>query len=203
MKKILFAFLPFALIMILSFSKVADRLPIGSDLPMPTLKMKNIDGKEVSLKDATLKNGLLVMFTCNTCPWVIKNQSRTRGVRKYALENNIGVILLNPNEALRDKDDSFEAMQAYAKDQGWDGWNYVVDKNSVMADEFVATRTPEIFLFNKKGKLVYHGAIDNNPGDADGVTRKHLIIAIDEMLQGKDVSVKETKSVGCTIKRKS
>lgn len=203
MKKILFAFLPFALIMILSFSKVADRLPIGSDLPMPTLKMKNIDGKEVSLKDATLKNGLLVMFTCNTCPWVIKNQSRTRGVRKYALENNIGVILLNPNEALRDKDDSFEAMQAYAKDQGWDGWNYVVDKNSVMADEFVATRTPEIFLFNKKGKLVYHGAIDNNPRDADGVTRKHLIIAIDEMLQGKDVSVKETKSVGCTIRRKS
>ena len=64
-----------------------------------------------------------------------------------------------------------------------------------------AKRTPECFLFNGEGKLVYHGAIDDNPSDAGAVSRKHLIAAIDEMKVGKDVSIKETKSVGCSIKR--
>jgi hypothetical protein len=70
-----------------------------------------------------------------------------------------------------------------------------------MADAFGANRTPECFLFDKNGKLVYHGAIDDNPSDASAVTRKHLIIAIDAIKEGKEVSVKESRSVGCTIKR--
>jgi hypothetical protein len=71
-----------------------------------------------------------------------------------------------------------------------------------MADAFGANRTPELYLFNKEGKLVYHGAIDDNQNGPDASTRKHAIIAIDEMLAGKDVSMKETRSVGCSIKRK-
>ena len=70
-------------------------LPIGSDLPMPDLKLKDIKGKEITFKDAKKKNGLLVMFSCNTCPYVIKNQERTNEICKYALQNDIGVILLN------------------------------------------------------------------------------------------------------------
>lgn len=174
-------------------------LPIGADMPKADLKMKDISGKEITLRDAKKKNGLLVMFSCNTCPYVIKNQARTKEISEYALNNDIGIVLINSNEAQRQTDDSYEAMKLYAKDQGYN-WFYVVDENSVLADAFGANRTPENFLFNKEGKLAYHGAIDDSP-DPNSVTRKHLKEAIDEMLNGKDVSVKTTRSVGCAIKR--
>lgn len=174
-------------------------LPIGADLPKADVKMKDVSGKEISFKAAQKKNGLLVMFSCNTCPYVIKNQQRTKEVAAYALKNDIGVVLVNSNEAQRSDDDSYEAMKAYAKEQGYN-WYYVVDEKSAIADAFGANRTPENFLFNKEGKLVYHGAIDDNP-DASSVTRKHLWTAIDEMTGGKEVSVKTSRSVGCNIKR--
>jgi hypothetical protein len=161
----------------------------------------DISGKEVSLKDAKKKNGLLVMFSCNTCPWVIKNQSRTLEIAKYAISKDIGVVLLNSNEGQRDDADSYGAMKEYAKNQGY-SFYYAVDANNVLADEFGANRTPECFLFNADSKHVYHGAIDDNPGDAGSVTRKHLKVAIDEITAGKDVSVKESRSMGCQIKRK-
>ncbi len=200
MKKIILFLIPAACIAIMSFSSYSEVLPIGSKIPNPTLQMKNIDGKNISFQDATLKNGIMVMFSCNTCPWVIKNQSRTNEISKYALDNHIGVMLLNPNEAQRSSDDSYDAMKKYANAQGYE-WNYAIDKNSIMADAFGANKTPEIYLFNNAGTLVYHGAIDDNPSSADEVNRKHLKIAMDEMLQAKDVTIKETKSVGCTIKR--
>jgi len=200
MKKLLLFALPVAAVTILALRPVDDPLPIGSNLPNPELKMKDITGKEVSFKDAAKKNGLLVMFSCNTCPVVKKYQPRTNEVCKYAMSKEIGVVLLNPNEAARDKGDSYSDMQNYGKANNY-SWFYVVDKNSAMADAFGATRTPEVFLYNKDGKLVYHGAIDDNQNGGDEVTRKHLSIAIDEMTGGKDVSTKKTKSVGCGIKR--
>lgn len=199
MKKILFAALPvLAMATFISFN--IEPLPLGSTIPQPDVKMKDISGKEVSLKDAKTEKGLLVMFSCNTCPYVIKNQSRTYEVCKYASGNGIGVAVLNSNEAKRNDDDSFEDMKAYAKDQNY-GWYYLVDQNSSLADAFGANRTPECFLFDGNGKLVYHGAIDDNPNDAGSVSRKHLMMAIDEMKAGKEVSVKQSRSVGCTIKR--
>lgn len=179
----------------------SETLPIGATLPKADIKMKDISGKEISLKEAKMKNGLLVMFSCNTCPWVIKNQSRTKEIAAYALSKDIGVILLNSNEAARDDGDSYEDMKQYAKEQGYN-WHYALDANNVLADEFGAKRTPECFLFNADSKHVYHGAIDDNPGNAGSVNRKHLKEAIDEMLAGKDVSVKESRSMGCQIKRK-
>src|SRR5687768_11090108 len=200
MKRFFLAALPVAALATFVLQSASDPLPLGSPIPNPEVKMKDISGKEVSLKDAKGKKGLLVMFSCNTCPYVIKNQSRTAEVCKYAKDNGIGVAILNPNEAKRNDDDSFDEMKAYAKDNGYN-WYYLVDQNHVLADAFGANRTPECFLFNAEGKLVYHGAIDDNPSDASAVSRKHLIVAIDEMNSGKDVSVKQTKSVGCTIKR--
>ena len=91
-------------------------------------------------------------------------------------------------------------MKDYAKGQQYI-WTYAVDENNVLADAFGATRTPECFLFDKDLKLVYHGAIDNNPADEENVTRKHLQTAIDELAAGKVISVTKTKSVGCGIKR--
>lgn len=183
-----------------AFKYVDGVLPIGSSLPLSDIKMKEISNEDISMKDAVRKNGLLVMFTCNTCPYVIKNQERTRAVCKYALDNNIGVILLNSNEGQRGSDDSFGSMGQYAKNQKY-AWYYVVDQNHQVADAFGASKTPENFLFDKNLKLVYHGAIDDNPSDASSVNRQHLKEAINEMLAGKDVAVKESKSVGCTIKR--
>jgi thioredoxin-related protein len=202
MKKILFTALPLVAAAMLAFAPVTDPLPLGSPIPKADIKMKDISGNEVSLKDAQKKNGLLVMFSCNTCPYVVKNQSRTIEVAKYALGNDIGIVVLNSNEAQRGSDDSYDAMKKYASAQKYD-WNYLVDKNSTMADAFGANRTPECFLFDKSGKLVYHGAIDDNPTDANAVGRKHLVKAIDEMMAGKEVSIKESKSVGCSIKRVS
>lgn len=200
MKKIFFAALPLMAIAVMSLKPISDPLPIGSNIPNMGTKMKDISGKEVSFKEAFKENGLLVMFSCNTCPVVHKYESRTVESCKKAIDNKIGVILLNSNEAYREKGDSYSDMKEYAKKLSY-GWNYVVDEKSVMADAFGATRTPEIFLFDKNGKLVYHGAIDDNSNGPDEVTRKHLSIAIDEIVAGKDVSTKNTKSVGCTIKR--
>ena len=200
MKKILFSVLPAAAITFLSLQAVNDPLPIGSSLPGPEAKMKDISGKEVSFKDAMKKNGLLVMFSCNTCPVVGKYQSRTLETAKFAADNGVGVIVLNSNEATRDDGESFDDMKEYGKDQGYQ-FSYVLDKNSAMADAFGATRTPEIFLFDQSGKLAYHGAIDDNANSPDEVTRKHAKIAIEEMIAGKNVSTTKTRFVGCGIKR--
>ena len=179
---------------------VSGPLPIGSDMPKADLKMKDVSGKEISMKEAVKDKGLLVMFSCNTCPYVIKNQQRTIDIGEYAQKMNVGIIVLNSNEAQRSSDDSYVEMQAYAKDQQYK-WNYVVDANNAVADAFGANRTPECFLFTKDLKLVYHGAIDDNPSDPSAVNRHHLKEAINELVAGKEISIKESKSVGCTIKR--
>jgi thioredoxin-related protein len=201
MKKALITLLFIPVLAIMAFT-VNDPLPIGSAMPKGDVKMKDISGKEITLQDAVKENGLLVIFSCNTCPVVQGYQSRINEVSKWTLDQKIGVVLLNPNEASRDNGDGYEDMQGYAKRENF-GWYYTLDKNSELADAFGAKRTPEVFLFNKDGKLVYHGAIDDNPGDESSVGRHHLKVAIQEMNSGKEVSTKVTKSVGCGIKRLS
>lgn len=201
MKKILFFLAPVAVVAGMAFTSISnDPLAIGSKMPKADIKMKAVSGEEVSMKDVAKENGLLVMFSCNTCPYVIKNQDRTIAISDFAQKNKVGVIVLNSNEAQRGADDSFDAMKSYAKDQKYN-WNYVVDKNHEIADAFGANRTPECFLFDKNMTLVYHGAIDDNPSDASAITRNHLKEALKELAGGKEISVKESKSVGCTIKR--
>lgn len=185
---------------LLSFAVSYENLPIGAPLPKADQKLMDITGKEITLKSAMKENGLLVMFSCNTCPVVIKNQGRAKEICQYSLSQNVGVVVLNSNEANRSDNESLDAMKDYAKSQAYN-WHYAVDKNNVLADAFGANRTPECFLFDKAGKLVYHGAIDDNPTDESSVKRHHLKEAINELVNGKNVSVKETKSVGCNIKR--
>lgn len=199
MKKILFGLTAIAAFTTLAFT-VGDPIQIGSTMPKADLKMQNTAGSTTSMSDAKKENGVLVMFSCNTCPYVIKNQERTIAISEYATKNKIGVIILNSNEAYRGNEDSFSAMQDYAKDQKYK-WNYVVDKNHEVADAFGANRTPECFLFNNKLTLVYHGAIDDSPSDVTAIKRIHLQEAINELVAGKEISVKESRSVGCTIKR--
>ncbi|MGB8192970.1 MAG: thioredoxin family protein [Chitinophagaceae bacterium] len=200
MKRILLAASMLTAVGLMSFYVANDPLPIGADMPKADVKLKDISGKDITLKDAKKQNGLLVMFSCNTCPYVVKNQSRTKEICQYALSKGMGVVVLNSNEGQRDADDSYNEMQDYAKAQGYE-WFYAVDKNNELADAFGAMRTPECYLFDKSGKLVYHGAIDDSPADQSRVSRVHLKEAINEAVTGKDVSVKQSKSVGCGIKR--
>ncbi len=175
-------------------------LPIGADMPKGDIKMKDVSGNLVSLKEAGKENGLLVMFSCNTCPYVHKNQGRIISVCDYALKNNIGVILLNANEGGRRSGESYPEMQQYAKQQDYN-WYYAMDSESLLADAFGATRTPECFLFDKNYKLKYHGAIDDSPADITEMKRQHLQIAMSELLNSKSISVTESRSIGCSIRR--
>lgn len=201
MKKAIITLLLLPAIALLA-STTIEPIPIGTAMPKADNKLKDISGKEITLKSAAKENGLLVMFSCNTCPVVINNQSRTNEICQFALNKNVGVVLLNSNEANRNSSESLKAMQNYAKAQNYN-WFYAEDKNNELADAFGASRTPECFLFNKEGRLVYHGAIDDNPSDAGSVKRHHLKEAVNEMLSGKEVTVKTSRSVGCGIKRVS
>ena len=201
MKKILSLSIAIMTVSLMSFITV-DVLNIGDALPKATVKLKDVSGKQISMEAAKKENGLLIMFSCNTCPYVVKYQQRTKDIAVYAQRMNVGVVVLNSNEAQRANDDSYDAMKQYAKTQNYK-WFYAVDENNMIADAFGANRTPECFLFDKNLKLVYHGAIDDNANDAAKVGRMHLQIAIDEMKSGKDIGTKTSKSIGCTIKRKA
>lgn len=187
---------------LLSFAPVSN-LSVGSKMPdVGSIAMKDVSGKDVTLQQLSTKSGLLVMFSCNTCPYVVKNEQRTSEILRYAASKGLGVAVLNSNEAYRSNEDSYDAMKEYASKQQYT-WAYAVDKNHVIADAFGATRTPECFLFDGNGVLVYHGAIDDSPADAAAVKRQHLRIAIDEMSNGQAISTAISRSVGCGIKRLS
>jgi thioredoxin-related protein len=189
-----------------SFSLFAQNnissIEIGSNIPMAFTEMKSVDGNIVSLDKARTKTGLLVMFSCNTCPYVIKSQARTKEMMNYAVKNGIGMVIVNSNEAKRDDDDSYKDMIKYARNEGYKV-PYVVDENSKLANAFGATRTPEVFLFNDKGQLIYKGAMEDNPTNPSESKSIFLKAAIDNMLTGKPVEPNATKSIGCIIKRVS
>jgi thioredoxin-related protein len=179
---------------------VNPELEIGKSVPESELKMMDVGGKEISLSEVKGENGLLVMFSCNTCPYVKLSESRVKELGAISKQNKVGMILVNSNEAQRSDDDSFDAMKTYAKVQGYT-FNYVLDKNSQLANAFGATRTPHCFLFDKSGKLVYRGAIDDNIKDPNDAKEHYLKDAIAAVAAGKPVKVNSTKSVGCSIKR--
>lgn len=181
--------------------KLADytELEIGKAIPSADVKMMDISGKEVSLSEAKGENGLLVIFSCNTCPYVKLSETRIKELSKLTKANKVGFILLNSNEAQRAEEDSLDEMKKYGKAQGYDFY-YTVDKNSSVANAFGASRTPHCFLFDKKG-LAYRGAIDDNIKSASEAKEHYLKDAIVAVGTGKPVKTNSSKSVGCSIKR--
>lgn len=202
MKKLMIA--ATVLLFTAAFKPVGEmkELELGSSAPLATAKMKAIAGNELSLNDAKSANGLLVVFTCNTCPFVLAWENRYNPLAEFCKKNKVGMIAINSNEAKRAAEDSFEAMKTHAKDKGY-VFAYVQDDKSALADAFGATRTPHIYLFNKDMILVYKGAIDDNLEDAAKVKKPYLMNAIGNMVAGKVIDPNATKSVGCSIKRTS
>jgi thioredoxin-related protein len=201
MKKLLI--LPVLALAAMSFI-VAEITPIdlGTTIPNADKKMLSVgDDKRISLNDQKKNNGLLVIFSCNTCPYVIAQEERILDVQQKAERMQIGVVIINSNEGKRESDDSQAEMKSYAKKQKYTA-PYVIDSMSVMADAFGATRTPECFLFDKDGKLVYRGSIDDSPKDASAVKQHYLLDAMTAVSKGNAVAVGTTVSSGCTIKRK-
>lgn len=176
-----------------------EELPLNSPVPQGDYKMKDVSGKETSLNELKTAKGLLVIFSCNTCPYVKLSESRIKEFTDFSLANGIGVVLVNSNEAQRNEDDSFEKMTAYHASQKLK-CAYVVDGKSQLANAFGATRTPQCFLFDAKG-LVYKGAIDDNVKDPAAVKAPYLKDALNSLLKGAKPATQETKSIGCTIKR--
>jgi len=186
---------------LLSFinSNSNPELGINAPLPIPEEKMKDVSGKDITLKSAKTNKGLLVIFSCNTCPYVKLSENRIKYLTDYALKQGIGCVIINSNEAQRQEEDSFNEMVKYASLQKYTCY-YAVDANSKLADAFGATRTPQCFLFNNKG-LIYKGAIDDNVKDPEMVKTHYLKDAIDALLKNETPSLQETKSIGCSIKR--
>ena len=178
----------------------AQVLKPGSEIPMIAQEMENITGRNISLGEVTGQNGLLVLFTCNTCPQVMRLESRYSELSDITSANRIGMIAINSNEGYRDRGDGFDDMVKRAQKMNYD-FNYVLDKNHEVADAFGAVSTPHVFLFNGDLKLVYTGAIDDNANNANAVKNHYLKDAINQMLNNEKVKKQTTKTVGCSIKR--
>jgi hypothetical protein len=185
----------------------SETLPIGSAAPLTDYAMEDISGNEFALKDIKGSKGLLVIFSCNGCPFVVGSEGsegwegRYEGIRSLAAKNGIGMALINSNEAKRGKGDDMKSMQERAKSHGFDQCKYLLDVNSKLANAFFARTTPHVYLFDADLKLVYKGAIDDNVDDAKAVKEHYLNDAIEQLSAGKKIKTPETKPVGCSIKR--
>lgn len=177
-------------------------MTIGSKAPLVDHKMQDISGRSLSMGEVAQENGLIVIFSCNTCPWVMRWEDRYPDIYQMARNNKIGMIALNPNEDYRDRGDGMDDMIKHARKAGYD-FPYVLDKDHVVADAFGASRTPHVYLFNGDMELVYVGAIDDNANDAASVKDYYIKDAMDQLISGQELSRPNTKSLGCTIKRVS
>ena len=184
-----------------------QELAIGEKAPMATGPLVGVDGTSHTLLNLKEANGLLVVFSCNTCPFVMGNGTKTEGwegryngLAELAESLQVGMVLVNSNEAKRDGDDSFTAMKNHARDAEYT-MPYVVDEGSKLANACGARTTPHVYLFDSNLELAYRGSIDDNVNRSDEVTERYLEVAMTRMAEGKKIKTAETKAVGCSIKR--
>ncbi|QGY45451.1 redoxin domain-containing protein [Maribellus comscasis] len=192
-------------IMLLSVSVMAGngegKMDLGDKAALTHIKMLDVSGEKISLGEAQKDNGLVVIFSCNTCPFVKQWEDRYPEIKKWADKNDVGMIVLNSNYQNRDGVDSYEAMQKHAETKGYN-FHYVVDEESQIANAFGGQTTPHVFLFDSNMELAYKGAIDDSYKSADEVKQAYLKDAIVSLASNEKIAVNETKPTGCSIKRK-
>jgi hypothetical protein len=201
MKKIMFILMIVASVSAFASDK-GGKLAIGGKPGLTDIKMDDVSGAKISLADVKKENGLLVLFSSNTCPFVMQWEGRYPELKAWAEKNKVGMVVLNSNHQKRDSDDSFEAMKKHAKEKGYNFY-YALDDESVIANSFGGQTTPHAFVFNSKMELVYKGAIDDSYKSAADVKQAYVKDAITSISSGKAVAISETKPVGCSIKRKT
>jgi peroxiredoxin len=168
-------------------------------------KLKNVDGKMVSLSDYKDAKGFIVVFTCNHCPVAKAYEDRIIALNAKYASKGFPVIAINPTDASQIDEDSYANMQERAKAKNY-SFPYLVDETEDIAHAYGATRTPHVFVLQKSGSdfvVKYIGAIDDNMADASGVKEKYVENAVDNLLAGKPVNPTSTKAIGCGIKWKS
>lgn len=167
-------------------------------------KLKNVDGKMVSMADYKDAKGIIVVFTCNHCPFAVKYESRIMDLDKKFKPQGYPVIAISPNDPTIVPDDSYENMQALAKKKGYT-FPYLIDETQDIAKTYGAMKTPHVYILQKEkdGMVVkYIGAIDDNADDASAVKEKYVENAIANLQAGKPVTPETTKAIGCGIKWK-
>ena len=165
-------------------------------------KLENIDGSMVSLSDFNEAKGFIVTFTCNTCPYAVAYEDRIEALNKKYASKGYPVIAIMPNNTDVKPGDNMEAMQKRAKVKGFT-FPYLIDKGQKIYPQYGATKTPHVYVLQKtkKGNIVkYIGAIDDNFQDVNAVKTKYVEDAVNALLSGNEIKVKETKAIGCTIK---
>lgn len=168
-------------------------------------KLKNVDGKTVSLADIKDAKGYIVVFTCNHCPFSVKYEDRIIALDKKYKKQGYPVVAINSNDPTVAPEDSYEKMQVRAKAKKFT-FPYLYDESQAIAKTYGASRTPHVFVLQKNGSVntvKYIGAIDDNSDDAKAVTAKYVENAVDALIAGKPVPTETTKAIGCTIKWKA
>lgn len=166
--------------------------------------LKNIDGKMVSLADYKEAKGFIVVFTCNMCPYSVANEDRLIALDKKYKQKGFPVIAINPNDPEVSKGDGFEAMKVRAKEKGFT-FPYLFDEGQKVYPKYGATRTPHVYILNKKkDKLIveYIGAIDDNTRDENNVKERFVENAVEALLKGEKPTKTDTRAIGCSIKDK-
>lgn len=190
------------LVLLVAWSPVKDGYEVGD--AATDFKLKNVDGKIVSLADYKSAKGFIVVFDCNTCPYSKAYNTRIIALsKKYS--KDFPLVAINANSPDLSPGDSFEEMKRYAKNKGYD-FPYLVDDTQEIAKAYGATNTPHVFVLTKEHsvlKVAYIGTIDNNSRDASSVTKRYVEEAVDALLAGKPVSTSKTRAIGCGIKYKN
>ncbi len=186
---------------LISLSLLAQGYSVGDQARNFTLK--NVDGKMVSLTDYADEEGVIVIFTCNHCPYAKAYEQRIIALDKAYASEGFPVVAINPNDPNRVPEDAFPKMQERAAEKGYT-FPYLVDETQEIARTYGATKTPHVYLLATEGNgtftVHYIGAIDDSPMDADAVDKTYLEDAIAAVKAGESPSPAETKAIGCTIK---
>jgi len=186
----------------LSFRPGKEMLAIGSEAPLADYAMMDVvSERRHSLEDLKGEKGLLVIFSCNTCPFVLAWEDQYPLLGKMAAEKGLGMVLVNSNAAKRSGDDAPEAMLEHYGEAGYNV-PYLIDRESKLANAMGARTTPHVYLFDQNLRLRYRGSINDKYENKDKVARKlYLQDAIESLLAGTPISPAETKEIGCSIKR--
>ena len=196
----------FSFCFLLLGSALFGQLNLKDNAPLANEVLSSANSEGLSLSLAAKKNGLVVVFSCNTCPFVVGSESFPGWENQYntlfdqAVLQEIGFILVNSNEGKRDGADSFTEMQKHALDNGYK-MPYLIDNNSLLANAFGAKTTPHVYFFDENLRLIYNGSIDNIWDKERKEDIPYLKTAMTELANHKKIKKNATPPKGCSIKR--
>ncbi|MCB9597412.1 MAG: thioredoxin family protein [Sandaracinaceae bacterium] len=167
----------------------------------PPFSLPGTDGETWSLDTFADAKVLVVVFTCNHCPYAKAAEDRLVELQRDYADRGVRLVAINPNDAERYPADGFDAMTARAKEKGFN-FPYLFDETQQVARAYDAACTPDVFVFGPDRRLVYNGRIDDNWKDAGAVTRRDLRDVVDATLEGREHGLDVVASMGCSIKWK-